>query len=140
VKSERRSAILDDVDHRRTHAAVLQPTRDTSKDARGYVRLKLVDSGAGWLIFALPPSEMGVHPAEGPAFESGVRHLTSFMCDDLNATVTELRAKGVQFEIEPEEEEWGIHITTNLPGDCKVLLYEPRYAMAISAARAPHTE
>ena len=47
---------------------------------------KHVDAGDGWLIFKLPPAELGVHPAEGPTFDGGVRHQMSFMCDDINAT------------------------------------------------------
>jgi hypothetical protein len=54
-----------------------------------------VDAGGGWLIFRLPPAELGVHPAEGPTFESGVRHQLSFMCEDIRATIADLRAKGV---------------------------------------------
>ena len=52
-----------------------------------------VDAGEGWLIFAMPPAEMGVHPAEGPTYESGTRHQVSFMCDDIHATVADLRAQ-----------------------------------------------
>src|SRR5690348_16859887 len=54
-----------------------------------------VDAGGGWLIFALPPSELGVHPAEGPTYQSGVRHQVAFMCDDIRRTIAELRARGV---------------------------------------------
>ena len=55
---------------------------------------KFVDAGDGWLIFALPPAELGVHPAEGPTFEAGTRHQFTLMCDDITATVRELREKG----------------------------------------------
>ncbi len=51
-----------------------------------------VDAGEGWLIFALPPAELGVHPGEGPTFDSGVRHQVALMCDEIGATVDELRA------------------------------------------------
>jgi hypothetical protein len=91
-----------------------------------------VDAGDGWLIFRLPASELGVHPAEGPTYESGVRHQISFMCDDIHSTVQELRAKGVAVEGEPENEGWGITVTLNLPGNCRVLLYQPQHAMAIA--------
>ena len=91
-----------------------------------------VDAGDGWLIFALPPAELGVHPAEGPTHESG-RHQLSFMCDDLTKTSAELRAKGVEIEGEPEVEEWGVHVTLRLPGGVEVQLYEPRHPVAISA-------
>lgn len=90
-----------------------------------------VDAGDGWLIFKTPPAEMGVHPAEGPTWESGTRHLISFMCDDLQKTMAELRAKGVQFVGEPQDEGYGITINMALPGGCDVMLYEPRHPMAI---------
>ena len=94
---------------------------------------KHVDAGEGWLIFKLPPAEMGVHPAEGPTYESGTRHLVSFMCDDLDKTIAELRAKGVDVVGEPKDEGYGITIMLNLPGGCEVMLYEPRHTVAIDA-------
>ncbi len=84
-----------------------------------------VDSGGGWLIFALPPAEMGVHPGEQPA------HEVSIMCDDLTATMEELAAKGVTFRGEPVDEGFGIVIPMILPGEVEVLLYEPRHDLAI---------
>jgi Glyoxalase/Bleomycin resistance protein/Dioxygenase superfamily len=101
---------------------------------RDVFRLPHVDAGGGWLIFALPPSEIGVHPAEGPTYESGVRHQVSFMCDDIHTTVAELRAKGIEFAGEPEDEGYGITIMMTLPGGVQVQLYEPRHAMAITPA------
>jgi hypothetical protein len=90
-----------------------------------------VDMGEGWLIFALPPAELGIHPAEGPTFESGVRHQLTLMCDDIGATVEELRARGIDVRGEPEDEGWGITTTLTLPGDVAVMLYEPRHPTAI---------
>jgi hypothetical protein len=57
------------------------------------------------------------------------------MCDDINKTVTELRSKGVQIDGEPEDEGWGISIMMTLPGDVKVMLYEPRHLTAINPAQ-----
>jgi hypothetical protein len=91
-----------------------------------------VDAGGGWLIFTAPPAEMGVHPAEGPAGDEGHRHLVSFMCDDLSKTVSELRAKGIGFVGEPEDQGFGITIVMKLPGGCDVMLYEPRHPLAIA--------
>jgi hypothetical protein len=88
---------------------------------------KSVDAGGGWLIFALPPAEVGVHPQDGP-----IRHQMSLMCDDIAATATELRAKGVQIEGEPEDHGWGIVVTMSLPGDVKMMLFQPRHTLAIS--------
>jgi hypothetical protein len=81
-----------------------------------------VDAGDGWLIFALPPAEIAVHPAEKPG------HQLTLMCDDLAATVAELRAKGVQIDGEPTDEGWGIVTNMALPGGVDVMLYEPRHA------------
>ena len=102
--------------------------RNTLRDIFGF---QSVDVGGGWLIFAMPPAEMGVHPAEGPMYESGARHQINFMCDDIHKTVAELRAKGIAFEGEPHNEGWGIRVMMALPGGVKVLLYEPRHATAL---------
>ena len=91
-----------------------------------------VDAGEGWLIFRLPPAELGVHPAEGPTFESGTRHQITLMCDDIVKTSAELKAKGVVVEGEPQDEGWGITLMLVLPGNCKVMLYQPRHPVAIS--------
>ncbi len=84
-----------------------------------------VDDGDGWLIFALPPAEMGVHPGEAPA------HEISMMCDDLAATMDELGAKGVAFEGEPSDQGYGIVVKMILPGGVAMSLYEPRHETAI---------
>jgi hypothetical protein len=84
-----------------------------------------VDAHDGWLIFALPPAELGVHPAEAPS------HELTLMCDDLDATVAELRAKGIEFRGEPENQGFGIVITMVLPGGVEMTLYQPRHATAI---------
>jgi catechol 2,3-dioxygenase-like lactoylglutathione lyase family enzyme len=90
-----------------------------------------VDAGEGWLIFALPPAEAGVHPAEGPTYEGGTRHQLTLMCDDVRATVDDLRAKGIEIRGEPQDEGWGITTTLLLPGGLDVMLYEPRHDTAI---------
>jgi len=91
---------------------------------------KSVDAGGGWLIFRLPPSEIGVHPAEGPSWEAGTRHLISMMCDNINTTIAELRAKGVNVDQQTRDEGYGITTMMHLPGGCDVMLYEPRHAIA----------
>ena len=102
--------------------------RATLRDAFGF---PFVDAGGGWLIFALPPAELGVHPAEGPSYGAGARHQIAFMCNDIRATVAELRGKGVQIDGEPQQESYGITVMMTLPGGVKVQLYEPWHAMAI---------
>jgi hypothetical protein len=84
-----------------------------------------VDAGGGWLIFSLPPAEMGVHPGDAPS------HAVSFMCDDVQQTMAELQAKGIEFEGEPVDQGYGIAVDMVLPGGVKVGLYEPRHPTAI---------
>jgi hypothetical protein len=87
---------------------------------------KYVDDGGGWLIFALPPAELGVHPSEG-----GTHHELSFMCDDVTSTKSELEQKGVSFRGEPQDMGFGIGVTMELPGGVQVLLYQPKHQQAI---------
>jgi hypothetical protein len=103
--------------------------RAVLRDTFGF---KFVDAHGGWLIFALPPAELGVHPADGPTYESDVRHQISFMCDDIHATVGELCAKGIQITGEPKNESYGITVMMTLPGNVEVMLYEPKHPMAIN--------
>jgi catechol 2,3-dioxygenase-like lactoylglutathione lyase family enzyme len=88
---------------------------------------KHVDDGDGWLIFALPPAEIGVHPSDGDT-----RHQLSFMCDDVHATLAELRARGIEAEGEPVDAGYGITTTLILPGDVRVQLYQPRHASPLA--------
>ena len=90
-----------------------------------------VNAGEGWLIFALPPAEIGVHPAEGPSADGGGQHMVSFICDDITATIEELRAKGVEIRGEPEDRRYGIATTIVLPGELHVQLYQPLHPTAI---------
>jgi len=109
-----------------THALLYtsepEKLRATLRDVFGWDH---VDAHDGWLIFALPPAELGVHPSDGPG------HELSFMCDDITATMADLRAKGIEFTGEPEAQGFGVVVTMVLPGDVKVLLYQPRHATAI---------
>ena len=84
-----------------------------------------VDAGEGWLIFALPPAELGVHPGERAS------HQLTLMCDDIEATVADLRARGIEFRGDPHTEGFGVAATMVLPGDVDVMLYEPRHRTAI---------
>ena len=86
--------------------------------------LESVDAGAGWLIFALPPAELAVHPASS---EGGEVELY-LMCDDLEATMRELRDKGAAFDGSVGEQPWGRVTKIVLPGGGRLGLYEPRHA------------
>jgi hypothetical protein len=99
---------------------------------RDVFKWKHVDAGDGWLIFRLPPAELGIHPAEGPTFAGGMRHQVTLMCDDIVKTVAELRQQpGIRFEDEPEDEGFGICVMMGLPGGLEVMLYQPKHPVAI---------
>ncbi len=99
--------------------------RATLRDVLGW---RHVDAGDGWLIFALPPAELGVHPSDASA-----HHELTLMCDDIAATVAELREKGVELHGEPEDKGFGVGLTMVLPGGVEILLYEPRHETAVAA-------
>jgi hypothetical protein len=109
------------------HALLYTPEaeqlRATLRDVLGWTH---VDAGHGWLIFALPPAELGVHPSDG-----STHHQLALICDDVRATVAELSGKGIEFQGEPAELDFGIGVTMLLPGGVEVLLYEPRHPTAI---------
>jgi hypothetical protein len=92
-----------------------------------------VDAHGGWLIFKTPPSEVGVHPTEGDAGEhlaTPPHHQLSLMCDDLEATIAELRSKGVNLDGRIEDQGYGLVTSIDLPGAGTMLLYEPRHPLA----------
>ena len=100
--------------------------RATLRDVLGWSFVEDSESSPGWLIFKLPSAELGVHPSDG-----STKHEFCVMCDDLDATMTELQAKGIAFRGEPQEESFGITTTMLLPGGVEVLLYEPKHPRAI---------
>jgi predicted enzyme related to lactoylglutathione lyase len=94
---------------------------------RDVLELPSVDAGGGWLIFALPPAELAAHPAE----ESG-RHELYLMCDDIQTTIAELEAKGVEFTRPVSDERFGLLTSLRVPGGGELGLYEPRHPTALS--------
>jgi predicted enzyme related to lactoylglutathione lyase len=96
---------------------------------RDVLDLPNVDAGGGWLIFKLPPAELGIHPT-GPDEHGGGTHRISLMCDDIEATVAELEAKGVQFTTPIEDQGYGLATVMAVPGGAELGLYEPRHPVA----------
>ncbi|MET9490874.1 MULTISPECIES: VOC family protein [unclassified Nocardia] len=94
---------------------------------RDVLKLPNVDAGGDWLIFKSPPAELAVHPAAPP--ESGMAAVY-FMCDDLEATVAELRAEDVEFTSEITQERWGRITSFLVPGAGEVGLYQPLHPVA----------
>jgi hypothetical protein len=85
-----------------------------------------VDAGGGWLIFALPPAEAAMHPAETPAAE------LYLMCDDLEAEMRTLAGRGVACSA-VEEARWGSITKIALPSGAEVGLYQPKHPTAVDA-------
>jgi catechol 2,3-dioxygenase-like lactoylglutathione lyase family enzyme len=96
------------------------------RDALGF---SFADARDGWLIFALPPSELALHPTEGEE-----HHELYLMCDDVQATVDELTAKGVEFSRPVGDEGFGLVTAIRLPGGSKLGLYEPKHATPLRLA------
>lgn len=85
--------------------------------------LPSADAGGGWLIFALPPAELAVHPA------GGGRHELYLMCDDIHATLAVLRDRGVTVTREPTDQRWGLLAAISLPDGTEFGIYQPAHPM-----------
>lgn len=111
-------------------------TRAFLRDVLGWPCVEDASSEPGWLIFQTGPSEMGVHPSsgvfEGRTYEYGRHHQISLMCDDIEATVAELEARGAEFSGPPEDLGFGIAASLKLPGAGEMLVYQPRHPEAHS--------
>jgi predicted enzyme related to lactoylglutathione lyase len=98
---------------------------------RAFIRDKLgwkgSDVGDGWLIFDAPEADLGIHPNQGFDVASGTAEL-SFYCDDIQATMAELRGRGVEFTHEVEDHGYGWVTHFLVPGGFQVQLYQPRYS------------
>jgi glyoxalase/bleomycin resistance protein/dioxygenase superfamily protein len=84
--------------------------------------LPSADAGGGWPVFALPPAELAVHPASGDS-----RHQLYLMCDDIRATLADLRAKGAEVAQDVSEQGWGLLAAIRLPDGSELPIYEPRH-------------
>jgi catechol 2,3-dioxygenase-like lactoylglutathione lyase family enzyme len=94
-----------------------------------------VDAHDGWLIFRAGPSEIGIHPASPPTDEGtgpGAHHEVSLVCDDLIATMADLRARGATFAGDVVERRFGTSALLEVPGAGVVLLYQPTHPLALN--------
>jgi len=105
------------------HAIVFSPEAEKVRaffaDVLG---MSSVDAGGGWPIFALPPAELAVHPAD-----TAGRHELYLMCDDIGATLTELRERGAKVVREVSDQGWGLLAAVGLPDGTELGVYEPRH-------------
>lgn len=107
--------------HNVVYAPDADATRAFFRDVLGF---PYVDVGGGWLMFTLPPTDVGIHPT-GPDVTAG--HELFLTCDDVEATVAELRAKGVEFDGEITDRGWGRYVTMRVPGAGTIGLYQPTH-------------
>jgi len=113
--------------HALIYSKKAEATREFFRDVLGF---NAVDAGHGWLIFTAPPAELAIHPAEDEE-----HHEFWLMCDDIEATMAELRAKGVKTSA-VQEQPWGRVTQVPLPSGEKLGIYEPRHPMAIARSDA----
>jgi hypothetical protein len=102
---------------------------------RDVLEFRSVDAGRGWLIFALPPAEIAVHPTDEDSTRDandGVADAALYlMCDDLRSTMKSLKTKRVSFA-PVDEAPWGIVTTFALPSGAKIGLYQPKHPTAVA--------
>ena len=110
------------------HAIVFSPA---AEQVRAFftdvLELPSVDAGGGWLIFALPPAELAVHPEGGAG-----HHELYLMCDDIQATLAQLRAKGVEVARDVSDQGWGLLAAIRLPDGTEFPIYQPRHPSPLS--------
>jgi catechol 2,3-dioxygenase-like lactoylglutathione lyase family enzyme len=113
-----------------------EATRAFLRDVLGWPYVEHPESEPGWLIFRTGPSELGVHPTsgtfDGREFSYPLHHSVSLMCDDIEATVRQLEAKGAEFSGPIQDFGFGLGANLKLPSAGEVLLYEPRHPEAHS--------
>src|ERR1700733_9026368 len=127
-------------------AHVVIYTQDAEAD-RAFFRDGLgfasVDAGQGWLIFALPPAELGIHPTDEKQWQGSDalkgHHQLYLMCDDVEATMQELKSKGVEFTQPVNDVGWGRLTALRLPGGSELWLYQPRHASPMQALHGEGT-
>jgi catechol 2,3-dioxygenase-like lactoylglutathione lyase family enzyme len=114
-------------------------TEDAEADRaffRDVLKFPFVDAGHGWLIFAMPPLEAAFHESENNDSknhdsknhdsESNDRHELYLMCDDIAATLNDLKSKNMKVS-DVSEQRWGKLATFTLPGGGKIGIYQPKH-------------
>jgi len=111
-----------------------EATRAFLRDVLGWPYVEHPESAPGWLIFGTGPSELGVHPTsythEGTDYSHPRHHVVSLMCDDIEATVAELEARGAHFTGSVEDFGYGLGTNLEVPGADEIFVYEPRHPTA----------
>jgi catechol 2,3-dioxygenase-like lactoylglutathione lyase family enzyme len=122
-----------------TGAHIVLYTTDADADRaffRDVLDFPSVDTGHGWLIFALPPAEAAFHDSDKQSWDKksleqndarqNSRHELFLMCDDIAATLRDLKSKNVPVSA-ISEQRWGSLATLNLPSGSKLGIYQPKH-------------
>jgi hypothetical protein len=121
------SETLDPLRMMGMHAIIYSTAAEKDrKFFRDVLKLSSVDAGDGWLLFALPPAEIAVHPDK----KGGYAELY-FMCKDIKATLAGLRRKGVKVVRNVSDQGWGLLASVALPSGAELGIYEPRHPTAL---------
>jgi predicted enzyme related to lactoylglutathione lyase len=117
------------------HAIIYTKDADRLREFfRDVLKLRSVDAGQGWLIFALPPAEIAMHP------DDTSRHELFLMCDDIQATTQELKSKGVKLSRPVSDQGWGLLTRLKLPSGDEIGLYQPKHPTAIALGESSQTK
>lgn len=111
-----------------THVIIYNQDADAVRTFfRDTLGFNSVDAGHGWLIFALPPAELGIHPIEGEG-----HHELYLMVDDIEQSVAELKSKGVEFTSGVTDAGFGLLTSFKIPGGGQLSMYQPKHPTAIN--------
>jgi len=115
------------------HALIYSKQADAVRAfLRDVLDLPSVDAGGGWPIFALPPAEVAVHPSDGPD-----SHELYLMCDNLDAMIASLAAKGIHAAAPVKEERWGRVTSLRLADGSTLGIYQPKHPTALHLSGQP---
>ena len=115
--------------HTMVYADDADAARAFFRDVLGWAN---VDARGGWLIFKTGPSELGVHPTDGGhgVARTDQHHEITLMCDDVEKTVQELKAKGAEFTRQIRDDGYALTTTLKVPGAGELMVYEPKHPTA----------
>lgn len=113
--------------HAMVYSSDAPATREFLRDVLGF---PATDTGDGWLVFAMPEAELGCHPTGHEGSPPPGTHELSFYCEDIKATMSALRAKGVSFLTPVRNQGYGLVTQFEMPGGVKADLYQPLYELA----------
>jgi len=110
------------------HALIYTKKPDNvRKFFKDILKFPSIDAGKGWLIFALPPAELGVHPTDEDSY-----HELYFLCRDLKKTIIKLKKKRIKILDPITDREWGLVTRIKLTGGDIFGIYQPKHPTAIT--------